>query len=571
MRKEPVFVLLALVLLAIPPIAAQSCTAESANCCGNSTCDSTQGEDFGTCQKDCTTPKTVDVFILSPQDGDQFARGDTVVIQARVNADSVQNAQANRIYAIGKTGNIDLFDDGRHNDEKAGDHVYGNAFVVTDEYQQQRYRLPVTATVEQTTNTAEVSYSVTPYLAASVGTDRDTYALGDEITITGLVTRKGVGVALDANLMIAIGDESLLRVVVTTDGQGRFSYTYQTATIQPEGTWKFELSARDESGNFGHYEKTVQVRLADALSTLSIAYLTETTETHKSGEHVIIEAEVRDAFGAPVTDATVTLQTPYAGTAEIPFEPTRNKTYSLLYKIPHDSPVGQQRFEIHATRMQDNVPQTAVYPFVLRVEQSPLSVFLVEPLSTQFAIGDTIPIKAKISYPDNQPVQNAFVEASVNDQRVELVAAEPGVYQGQYTVREEDPQSSVLSIRVRDPFDNSGTTRTEFYIKGENPLHALSRNALPLLVAAIVVAVGGVTAIRTIRHRKSTAHRLAQKKSLERFREDLQKRYYMDKVITRETYDRERIALETKIEKVDKELAKLASTEQAPPKQENAQ
>ncbi|MDO8624480.1 MAG: hypothetical protein Q7R47_00200, partial [Candidatus Diapherotrites archaeon] len=249
------FGVLAILLMLFPATLAQSCSAGTPDCCGNSVCDSAKGEDYGTCKTDCTTPKTIEVFIVSPENGAQFVRGDQVTVQARVNADSSKNAQVHQMIAVGKFGLLDMLDDGRHNDEKAGDHLYGNTFGVTEDYQQQQYHLAVQATVVQTTNSASIDYSVSPYLAASIGSTQERFALGDEIVLSGLITKKEKGFETDANLGISFENEKILHAVVTTDAQGRFDYNYQTSTIQPEGEWKITLTVRDENTNFGYYEK----------------------------------------------------------------------------------------------------------------------------------------------------------------------------------------------------------------------------------------------------------------------------------------------------------------------------
>ncbi|MBS3061038.1 MAG: hypothetical protein J4215_00480 [Candidatus Diapherotrites archaeon] len=529
--------------------------------CGNAVCESGTGEDYGTCNADCETPKIVEVTILSPTPNQSFVRGDKVIVQAKFNADSVRDSIAHQATALGKFGMIDLFDDGRHDDAADGDHIYGNSFLIGDEYQQQTYKIAVTGTVAQTTNSASVEYNVTPFLAISFSTDKTNYVQGEEISLQGIVSKKDRGLQSDINLEILFGTDVLFKDTLSTDALGRFDLNYQITTLSPDGEWTIKLRVRDQNGNYGFYEKKIMIAKPQAFSSLKINYLTQDTEVHKTGEQLIFEVEVVDAFNQKVEGAIVTIIPPLSHQKEQTLQQTPTKTYAGLYKIPYDLTVGQQPFELRAVKTSGNTTLSGSHPFILHIEKSLLTVFIIEPTKTQFQIGEQVPLKVKIAYADNQPLQNAILRTEINQKPVDLKPTEAGVYEGTYTVTEDDPNKIELSILAKDQFQNIGETKIELYVRGKTWDYFLVKNQAILLVLAVVAVVGGFFAVQHLRKTKDTKKLFAQKMHFENLREDLQKRYYVEKMISRETYDKDRIQIETKLEKINSELEKQKGTE----------
>ncbi len=525
--------------------------------CGNAICEPELGEDYGTCKIDCKTPKRLEVLIVQPVSNTEYSRGDKVIVQAKINADSLQNAVAHQMIVTTKTGILDLFDDGKHDDGRSGDRLYGTSFFIGSEYQQQTYRLPISATVEQTTNTAVVEYQVTPFLAVNFGTDKPQYTLGDQIQVQGLVTKRQKPQQTDVNIEIIFDEETLFSDAIPTDDLGRFDLNYQTTTIHPEGIWTLKIRVRDENQNQGFYEKKIGVFKNNPESALKINYLTQTNESHKTGEQLIIEVEVLDGHNEKVEGALVTIVPPLATQKEQVLQPTSNNTYATLYKIPYDLNIGQQRFELRATKQFSDSHQSTTLPVIYKIEKSPLLVILIEPYKTQYQAGETIPIKAKITYPDNQPLSRAIVSALINGQSIDLSANDQGIYTGQFFVGSDQNETISLSLVAKDQFENSGETRLNLFVKGKALSFILSENAAIVGLFTILIVVGGTILIRHIRQSKSLQRREQQKSVLEKAREELQKRYYVSKLITRETYDKERVQLEARLEKNQNEIQKL--------------
>ncbi|GEM_PF-3998911 len=556
MNRKWLFFGVCALLYVLPVFAQGACGPGSSNCCGNNVCEAPIGEDFGTCQIDCQTPKEVTVSIRSPVPGSIFARGESVVVQATVRADSVLLATPGQIFVVGKFGSLDLFDDGAHDDEAAGDKIYGNRFEVTEEYLQQAYTLAVTATVSQTTNTSAVPFEVQPFLAINFSTDKEAYALGEEMVVSGIVSRRQTGVAMDLNIELVAEDAVLYSKVVQSSSDGRFEFSYQSTTLDPAGEWLVKLSARDESGNSGFYQKKIVTALSSPFSSLTIRYLSQSNDTVKTGEFLIVEAEVLDAGNNRVSGAEVLLVPPGSRDAVMVPE-TPAHTYSVLYKVPFDLELGQQQFELRAKKNLDASVETASLLFVLRIARSPLLLVLFEPVQSQFEVGDLLPIAVRVAYSDNRPLEGGFVSARVNGEEVALSPVDRGLFAGDYFVREKDLGKVVLELNARDAFGNAGESSLEVFVHGYSWSFLIAQNALLAGIAFVVILGGGIWLARRLRLGKAKKSLVSQEAVLRGMLQDLQKRYYQDKVISRENYDAERVDLESQLEKVKAQLEKL--------------
>ncbi|MBU0635845.1 hypothetical protein KKE06_02355, partial [Candidatus Micrarchaeota archaeon] len=522
-------------------------------CCGGGTCDAETGEDYWTCRTDCSGPAVMVITLLSPMPEQEFGGGDTVLIQATVDADS-QNQVAVKDFMIeGKFGLIELFDDGKHNDEMAGDRVYGNSFMVEDENTTIFQPLTLSATLGERTVVVQEGYQVVPVLALNIGSNKNTYSLGDLIQLNGLIKRQGVPLEQEIHLVLSGGGTILLEEFLTSDSQGAFSISYPTTTVDPEGEWTVFAEAMDEAGNYGFFEKTIRVFESQAFVELQIELLTGIDTFFERGETKKLLVRLLDQYGELVENARVEWVSPLGETFVFTAEKGQ---YALSYLFPHDLEAGVQLFQIRAQKETEYSTQQGLEEIELQISETPLIITVLEPVDFSVQVGEAIDFTIQVSYSSGALVEQASFSGSINGKPVFFSALEKGVYVASYAVQPEDQGRPSFSLIVTDEFQNQGIVELDFAVSGVSPLHFVRENAwLLAIVVGIseIMFLGGYHA-NFFRRKKDVL--VKRKQVLESKIAENQKQYYKLNIITRATYTKLHSQYSLELERIAKELEK---------------
>ncbi|MFH1239703.1 MAG: hypothetical protein V1672_00635 [Candidatus Diapherotrites archaeon] len=241
------------------------------NCCGNSLCEENKNENFTTCRTDCPNPAIISFNFYSPEDSARFPRGEILIVKVEITADSsvLSASDVDWVRATGFFGTENLYDDGLHNDSAEGDSIYGNSFFIGTGIKAEEHTFTVEAKVAVTQQGANTKIIVDPVLNLEVLTDKDSYALGETIEISGTVKRSSTPTEAPVILSILSENIELSNLTGKSNEEGFYILNYQTDNSSPEGEWILNFETTDEYNNKGTASKTINVTASDSQSLIT--------------------------------------------------------------------------------------------------------------------------------------------------------------------------------------------------------------------------------------------------------------------------------------------------------------
>jgi len=273
------------------------------------------------------------------------------------------------------------------------------------------------------------------------------------------------------------------------------------------------------------------------------------------GGQLKFTVSVLDEYGEFVRDADVEIAVPNSGAIKL--ERGAGNVYTGIYAVPWNAPAGRQEFEIKALKKTEYSVQQGRANFTIEIRPAQISIELLEPKGQEFQAGDEIHIRARLAYPSGEPVAEPVINASVNKEKIVLMAEGSGMYSVSYLVKPEDSGRVVLSVAVEDGYANSGAQEYDFYVSGTSWVYWVK--AFPL-VAGLVFFAAIISIVLTylIRHRRRSLSSLRKReRELGALRADCQNRYYKLNVIDRETYNEMRSKYDTELEVVKEAIKAL--------------
>jgi len=162
---------------------------------------------------------------------------------------------------------------------------------------------PVTVTVSATgypdaTESTGISVGAVPALAVSVDTDKDGYAAGDTVAITGRVTDGGAGVA-GATVSVDVSGSAS---TVSTDGSGNYGISFPVPGDAGASTYTVSVVATTATGSASN---GTTFKVGDGMA---VEIVTD-KDLYLIGDTVYCTITVKDSSGQPVSGADI------AGTA----------------------------------------------------------------------------------------------------------------------------------------------------------------------------------------------------------------------------------------------------------------
>ncbi len=449
------------------------------NCCGNGKCES--GEDFGNCSVDCA-PKNISIALTGCEAGRNYLRGDAVEMRAVIEADGVKIRDA-EVKATGFFGEVKIYNDGRHNDGTRNDNVYANQIIVEEEVGEGTYYVIVEAEFLGVKATAETQCIINPTLEMSLTTDKSLYFLGDNIEISGRVSRKDQGLMLPVELKVIADEKIIIEKDIYSDEQGNFSLSYHSTLLDEPGLWKIIAMTEDENRNMGLIKKEINFVEPGATVFLNLE-VAELKEVYSRGESVDLNVEVTGSDQALIGDAIVEVRGFELAVHRL--EEISQGKYSGSILLGYDAPLGRQQWEITASKIDMNVNYSGRKTIEFDVNAIELGIELLEPKIKLFKIGEEINFKVKITYPDGQPVIVSDINASVNNKKVQMTATEGGIYVCSYIVDEGDANVVSFSIELNDMYANKASFEgAPIEILGVSYLHYARKYGIPIVLFAL--------------------------------------------------------------------------------------
>jgi len=502
-------------------------------CCGNHICES--GEDFSNCDADCA-PTELTIELLSPLDENVFLRGDQITFKAKIKADGVIAKQANvRVKTF--AGDIPMYDDGNHSDEKANDGIYAVSFLVSELTSKNNYASEISAEKLGVSKTHNFIVEINPELSLDFLIDKNNFVLGDIIHFEGFLLKRGNPVSTVITITALNKNQAVFESKTKSDKNGFFSLDQRTSLIYPEGNWHFIVSGKDGFENEGLLEKTVVVSREAGTIFMDVVLPDSYQKLYSRGSEIRILFDVLfDEI--PVEDAEVNALFPDG--KEVALKMVSKGKYSLSYSLPFDFPLGEQKILVNAKKTIGSVKYGGSTEMGITVDEAKINAVLVEPQKQTAALGEELNFRLKLNYENGNALSKPKISVKINNKEISSNEKEPGVFYFSYVVKNEDLSEArqlLLEVQATDAFGNKVYFDRLFEVTGELTLEYYFRENPLLFLSVIFAFIFIIIVIIVVRKRLNTLNSLAKrKKELERLKGDLQEKYFNLGAMSSEQY-----------------------------------
>ncbi len=502
-------------------------------CCGNHICESE--EDFSNCDADCA-PSNIEIEIIDPVDSNVFMRGDEITFKVKVKADGVTAKSANvRVKTF--AGDLPLYDDGNHSDNKANDGIYALSFLISELTVKNDYLSEFSAEKLGVSATQNFIVKVNPLIDLDYEIDKNSFILGETIHFTGTLFKRGQPVSTIINIAALNKGEKVFESNTRTDVNGFFSLDQRISLIYPEGNWHFVVSGLDEFGNQGVMEKTVIVSKELGRIFMDVEISSGYEKLYRRGQEVKLLVDV--SFDEkPVEGAEVSALFPDG--KEVDLRMVSKGKYSLSYLLPFDFPLGEQEILINAKKTIDFVKYGGSAEMQATIDNAKINSILIQPKKQTVVLGEELNFILKFNYETGMPLSKAKIWITINDKNIAATENEQGTFYFSYIVKNEDLSAArqlILNVDAVDAFENKVNFNRLFEVSGEITLEYYFRENPLLFLSVVFGFIFIILVFIVIRNRISRIGSLSKrKKELEKLRNDLQDRYFNLGAIGNEEY-----------------------------------
>ncbi|MBU1120561.1 MAG: choice-of-anchor X domain-containing protein [archaeon] len=503
-------------------------------CCGNHICES--GEDFANCSTDCP-PKEIAIELVQPDLNKTFMRGDSLTISARVKADGTLARNAN-VKATTFVGSVKMYDDGNHSDKAANDGLYGVSFLVPETTAKADHLSEVYAEMAGVSSTKQFTLSVDPSLEMSLVLDRNEYELGDLIEMSGFLKKRGEPLSRKIELRAFFNGKEIFESETISDENGFYSYAEHTALNQLEGEWIIQARAEDASKNTGIAEEIASMKKETITYFLELIFVSpENNALFSRGEEIKI---ILDVFFEGKAVENATLKALFPNNETMFLREVSNGRYVLEYDIPIDFSLGKQRIFFNAIKDINEFTYSGSNSIEVTIDKAKVELELISPDKSVVVLGEILNFTVKATYGKEIPVSNATVEMKVNDEVLDVIETEAGVYNATFLIDEEfigENKELTLSIDLNDSFENVKSRNVSFEVTGEPTIEYFFRTNPLIFLSLILLAVFFVILLVMIKKRVGNISALTKRREeLNRLRMDLQEKYFNKGTIGTEEY-----------------------------------
>ena len=497
--------------------------------CGNDRCELFAGENYFTCDLDCS-PKSV-IFDFNFTD-DFYVRGENVLVKAEAEIDGVK---ANNLFlrAEGFFGDIPLFNDGKNNDAEREDNVYANYFLIDNNSAKGNYSVNVYSEIDGKIYKSTKNIFIEPKISVNAGFKNDFYVLGDNIVFDGNIFLKGKPLENEIKFKLEREGE-IIEETTSVSTDGKINFEYRTTLIDSPGEYILSVSAEDPNNNY--FSDTFEIDVFDPDATNFLVVEVETTEqkSFKKGAIATFEVNVLNIAGKPVKDAVVTGLSNL--NQEITFTHQGEGKYFGTLSIPMDSPSGELIVKVNALSQN----REGSFEFSILIQPIPVSVEIIQPEEHLiFQIGEKIPLEVLVSYENQSIFVTGDVYAIINGQEIKLESGiETGTFRGEYIVPLELEGISNIEFVADSGKGDLGKAKREIEVSGISIEHYL--RTYNISISLILFALGLILVLLYAGYKyKGKIWYLKRKEKiiLEKIK-GAQEQYFVQKDIDKKAYDK---------------------------------
>ncbi|MBU1930454.1 hypothetical protein KJ972_03030, partial [Candidatus Micrarchaeota archaeon] len=189
----------------------------------------------------------------------------------------------------------------------------------------------------------------------------------------------------------------------------------------------------------------------------------------------------------------------------------------------------------------------------ISIIEAPIILDLDSPKeSTLLALEKTV-FRIKASYANGAFLQGGAAVLFLDGKEISMKKKENGFFEASYTFSAEETDLQHVSVQVSDAIGNHGTLEQDFFVVADIRVQFFA--LLPILVVLVILAVL-VTwlVIPRIRVRKTTESTQKRKMELEQELVSLQKQYFEQNAISKQTLSKKSFELNKELTELNKKL-----------------
>lgn len=498
------------------------------NCCGNNSCES--GEDYNVCPADCI-PKSIEIKVLSPLES-TFVHGEEILLKLEITADK-RPVSSPKVSANSFLGKTSFFNDGKHEDELAGDNVFANKIVVPIDLQQGKEILELNAEFLGVSANKKLEWNIDPALSVQTSAKSEV-VLGENIEIRGNILKKNNPIVTGFEVHLFVNSEEVFFDSGKTDENGFFNTLYHTSLLDRTGNWGLVISAVDDFNNTGKFESTVNVKKPEKIEPLNIELINELKEKYAHGDEINFFVRLVNDRQELVKNAEVFLVLP--GGKKEPLVEIEAGKYARSISVSRDFMAGNNSFEIHAFLTQNELPLKAQKQVITHIISSELAIEILEPSNLTYRAGEKMQLTIKVTDFEGEPVNDAQVMALVNNQEVLLELTKIGIYSGAYEIKPFDEGKLKIDFLATDGFKNEGLKTREVTVGGKGFFYDLDQNVVLFGVLTIILLVFGTIGLVFFRSKKSEKKLEHKIFVLNEYEKNVQEKYFHEHSISKQEY-----------------------------------
>ncbi|MDO8627928.1 MAG: hypothetical protein Q7K42_05660 [Candidatus Diapherotrites archaeon] len=506
------------------------CTAiDTPLCCGNNVCE--LGENYDSCAIDC---KPKEIFIELVEELEAFRKGDVALLKVRVFDEKQNNISGLKLFAKGFFGSILLFDDGKNNDEKRNDGIYANTLNISSDLKLQKYSVFLTTEFLGVNGSKEIELKINPKLDANVFGLKENYFLGDNIDLEFIVRNKDVPVKIPLIVSMVGADVPVLRQEIFSDSEGKAKLSYHTSFIDKTGPWQVSLTGIDDFNNFVNFGTFFYVASQEATEIISISISNDLTKPFKRGEKIPFEVVLTDSQKSFVSEADV--QVVYPGGKKISLVELEPGHYSSELFLDYDLNYGSNNFQIVSKKFSENFAFEGGKNFSFEVEKANFLISLAEPRELYYSVGDFLPVRIILTYPNNDLVVLPEILVYINQGQITLVPKRPGEYSAELYLDKNFLGNNVLKIEAEDQFGNFGFVEKKFIVSGENVFYTIQKNLPQIVLVLVIVLVIFLVGSKFLGKTHRLGYLKKRKEELEKLIQQANTDYFENPILKKKDY-----------------------------------
>lgn len=375
----------------------------------------------------------------------------------------------------------------------------------------------------------EITYN----LNISLQTDQENYQKGEEIHVFGNISSFHE-IDMPDIVNISFQYENWRRAVNLPIINNSFEYYYNISYGDPEGIWNVTSNILDDEDILFSSEISLSIIPPPDVLRYSVEiYSPPEKAVYYRGSTFNISVFVTEA-GVGVNNASTSC---ILNTDEkITLTEIKDGYYQGSYTIPWNSQIGDWSLSMECTKESAGYLKAGGSYTFMNVKPARINLDLLEPSLNDFNIDEPITIKAELSYPDGETIEDALVTAITPSRNMTLIDQLNGTYITNYKTNTEDIGSWFIEITAMDKYGNKASTAKIINIFDKKQIDFPISSILGIMIISIV----GFFVLNMFRRNLSSQHLNdieEEIKEEEKLQNETAVKYYKTGSISRNTYD----------------------------------